>query len=134
MTVGLLFIWCVKISIYDVNVSGAYCIIRLLYYYSLLKLYNNNNYYHSSRREIIGKINYKICTLNFIYTCRIRYLIEMIRKDPPLANLFFVYKRYNPMTATADAPASRIDKKKSSPEKCIFFLSIRFRLTLILTR
>ena len=43
MTVGLFIIWCVKISIYDVNVSGAYCIIRLLqvYYYSLLKLYNN---------------------------------------------------------------------------------------------
>ena len=32
----------------------------------------------------------------------------------------------------ADAPASRINKKKSSPEKCIFFLPIRFHLTLIL--
>ena len=34
--------------------------------------------------------------------------------------------------ANADAPASRIDKKKSSPENCIFFLPIRFHLTLIL--
>ena len=32
----------------------------------------------------------------------------------------------------ADTLASRIDKKKSSPEKCIFFLPIRFHLTLIL--
>ena len=38
----------------------------------------------------------------------------------------------DPTGATADAPASRIDKKKSSPEKCIFFLPIRFHLTLIL--
>ena len=83
MTVGLFIIWCVKISIYDVNVSGAYCIIRLLYYYSLLKLYNNNNYYHSSRREIIGKINYKICTLNFICTCRIQ------DKETPTSQIFF---------------------------------------------
>ena len=34
--------------------------------------------------------------------------------------------------ANADTPASRINKKKSSPEKCIFFLPIRFHLTLIL--
>ena len=80
-------------------------------------------------RENIGIINYKICTLNFIYTCRIHHLIEMIRKDP-LANLFFVCERYNPTTVTADAPTSRIDKKKSSPENCIFFLLIRFHLTL----
>ena len=32
----------------------------------------------------------------------------------------------------ADAPASRIDKKKSSPETCNFFLPNRFHLTLIL--
>ena len=80
-------------------------------------------------RENIGIINYKICTLNFICTCRIHHLIEMIRKDP-LANLFFVCERYNPTTVTADAPTSRIDKKKSSPENCIFFLLIRFHLTL----
>ena len=70
-------------------------------------------------------------TLIFICTCRIQRLIETIRKDP-LANLFFVCERYNPTTVTADAPASRIDKKKSSPENCIFFLPIRFHLTLIL--
>ena len=80
---------------------------------------------------LIGIIKYKICTLNFICTCRIHHLIEMIRKDP-LANLFFVCERYNPMTVTADAPASRIDKKKSSPETCNFFLPNRFHLTLIL--
>ena len=38
----------------------------------------------------------------------------------------------NPTGATADAPASRIDKKKSSPENCIFSLPIRSYLTLIL--
>ena len=82
-------------------------------------------------RELIGMIKYKTCTLNFICTCRIHHLIAMIREDP-LANLFFVCERYNPTTVTADAPASRIDKKKSSPEKCIFFLPIRFHSTLIL--
>ena len=82
-------------------------------------------------RELIGIIKYKICTLNFICTCRIHHLIEMIREDP-LANLFFVCERYNPTTVTADAPASRIDKKKSSPEKCFFFFSNRFHLALIL--
>ena len=43
-----------------------------------------------------------------------------------------MYERPNPTTATADAPASRIDKKKSSPENLKFFLPIRFHLTLIL--
>ena len=81
-------------------------------------------------RELIGIIKYKTCTLNFICTCRIHHLIEMIREDP-LANLFFVCERYNPTTVTADAPTSRIDKKKSSPENCIFFLIIRFCLTSI---
>ena len=38
----------------------------------------------------------------------------------------------NPTGATADAPASRIDKKKSSPENSFFFLTIRFYLTLAL--
>ena len=38
----------------------------------------------------------------------------------------------NPTGVTADAAASRIDKKKSSPENCIFFLPIRFHLTLTL--
>ena len=32
----------------------------------------------------------------------------------------------------ADTLASRIDKKKSSPEKCKFFLPIRFHLNLVL--
>ena len=60
-------------------------------------------------------------------------MIEMFRKDPhALANLFFIYERENPATVTADAPASRIDKKKSSPENCNFFLPIHFHLTLIL--
>ena len=33
-------------------------------------------------RENIGIINYKICTLNFICTCRIHHMMEMFRKDP----------------------------------------------------
>ena len=38
--------------------------------------------------------------------------------------------RPGPTASTADEPASRIDKKKSSPENCIFFLPIRSHLNL----
>ena len=51
-------------------------------------------------------------------------------------NLFFrkIFMRYDPIltAVNADPPASTIDKKKSSPEKCVFFLPIGFHLTLVL--
>ena len=38
----------------------------------------------------------------------------------------------NPTGVTADAAASRIDKKKSSPETSLFFCPIHFHLVLVL--
>ena len=61
----------------------------------------------------------------------VEYILDRNDKErPTLANLFFIYEGII-TTVTADAPASRIDKKKSS-QKSAFFLPIRFHLTLIL--
>ena len=62
--------------------------------------------------------------------CRVNFSINMTYTN------FFLkfFDEIDPIltAANADTPASRINKKKSSPEKCIFFLPIRSYLTLIL--
>ena len=69
------------------------------------------------RPSKLFRVNFSI---NMAYTLIFFFLKFFMRLDPILT------------AVNADAPASRIDKKKSSPEKCIFFLPIRFHLTLIL--
>ena len=68
-----------------------------------------------SKLLLCSRVNFSI---NMTYT--IFFLNFFMRLDPILT------------AVNADTLASRIDKKKSSPEKCIFFLPIRFHFTLIL--
>ena len=67
----------------------------------------------------------KLCMYRVNFSINMTYYTNFFLK-------FFM--RLDPIltAVNADTLASRIDKKKSSPENCIFFLPICFHLTLIL--